>query len=60
MKQKKKNNSNFKREVSSKAKAYPVTSRNKIGRNETCPCGSKKKYKLCCLKKKNYVKNFIK
>lgn len=23
---------------------------NKIGRNEPCPCGSGKKYKLCCLK----------
>ncbi|WP_421232983.1 SEC-C metal-binding domain-containing protein [Aeromonas jandaei] len=21
----------------------------KIGRNETCPCGSGKKYKQCCL-----------
>ncbi|MGL5525072.1 MAG: SEC-C metal-binding domain-containing protein [Aeromonas veronii] len=21
----------------------------KIGRNEPCPCGSGKKYKLCCL-----------
>ncbi|WP_270738110.1 SEC-C metal-binding domain-containing protein [Streptococcus anginosus] len=25
--------------------------RNKIGRNEKCPCGSGKKYKKCCLKK---------
>ena len=24
----------------------------KVGRNEPCPCGSKKKYKKCCLKKK--------
>jgi hypothetical protein len=23
----------------------------KIGRNELCPCGSKKKYKKCCLPK---------
>jgi hypothetical protein len=23
--------------------------RNKIGRNETCPCGSQRKYKKCCL-----------
>jgi uncharacterized protein YecA (UPF0149 family) len=26
----------------------PVTPRNKIGRNEPCPCGSGKKYKRCC------------
>ena len=26
---------------------------NKIGRNDPCPCGSSKKYKHCCLKKKN-------
>lgn len=26
---------------------------NKIGRNDPCPCGSGKKYKHCCLKKKN-------
>ncbi|MBA7557648.1 hypothetical protein ES705_50412 [subsurface metagenome] len=25
----------------------------KIGRNDPCPCGSGKKYKHCCLKKKN-------
>jgi len=25
----------------------------KIGRNELCPCGSGKKYKKCCLNKKN-------
>jgi len=25
----------------------------KIGRNDPCPCGSGKKYKNCCLKKKN-------
>lgn len=29
----------------------------KIGRNDPCPCGSKKKYKKCCLKKE---KNFNK
>jgi hypothetical protein len=23
----------------------------KIGRNDPCPCGSKKKYKHCCLRK---------
>ena len=25
----------------------------KIGRNELCPCGSKKKYKKCCLDNSN-------
>ncbi|MCP4719740.1 MAG: hypothetical protein GY860_09830 [Desulfobacteraceae bacterium] len=24
----------------------------KIGRNEKCPCGSGKKYKKCCMRKK--------
>ncbi|BCO09158.1 hypothetical protein GF1_15340 [Desulfolithobacter dissulfuricans] len=24
----------------------------KVGRNESCPCGSGKKYKKCCLNKK--------
>lgn len=28
----------------------PVTPRNKIGRNQKCPCGSGKKFKKCCLK----------
>lgn len=39
----------------------------KIGRNETCPCGSGKKYKKCCIDKvddltfmepSNFIKNF--
>jgi hypothetical protein len=29
----------------------PVKKKNKIGRNEPCPCGSGKKYKRCCLNK---------
>lgn len=29
----------------------------KIGRNKPCPCGSGKKYKHCCFKKDNYLKN---
>lgn len=29
----------------------------KIGRNEPCPCGSGKKYKKCCFKKDNYLRN---
>ena len=30
-----------------------VSSREKIGRNDPCPCGSGKKYKKCCLLKEN-------
>ena len=32
-----------------------VTPRNHIGRNQDCPCGSNKKYKKCCLLKKEYT-----
>ena len=32
-----------------------VTPRNNIGRNQPCPCGSKKKYKKCCLLKRTYT-----
>ncbi len=28
-----------------------IAQKRKIGRNETCPCGSGKKYKRCCMKK---------
>lgn len=34
------------------AKKKPVVNRDKIGRNEPCPCGSGKKYKNCCGRKK--------
>lgn len=27
----------------------PVVSRDKVGRNDKCPCGSGKKYKKCCI-----------
>jgi preprotein translocase subunit SecA len=30
------------------AKAQPVRTGDKIGRNDPCPCGSGKKYKKCC------------
>jgi preprotein translocase subunit SecA len=30
------------------AKAKPVRSGPKVGRNDPCPCGSGKKYKNCC------------
>ena len=26
----------------------PVTKKDKVGRNDPCPCGSGKKYKKCC------------
>lgn len=29
---------------------FKSSKKNKIGRNEPCPCGSGKKYKKCCLK----------
>ena len=32
----------------SKAKAKPVRTGPKVGRNDPCPCGSGKKYKNCC------------
>jgi uncharacterized protein YecA (UPF0149 family) len=36
----------------------PVLSRNKIGRNDKCSCGSGKKYKKCCLIRQQ-VRNII-
>lgn len=30
------------------AKKQPVVNKNKVGRNDPCPCGSGKKYKHCC------------
>ena len=36
-------------------KVFPVTPRNKFGRNNICPCGSGKKYKKCCLLKREYT-----
>ena len=32
-------------------KREPVVKKNKVGRNDSCPCGSGKKYKNCCLDK---------
>ena len=32
--------------------------RNKIGRNDSCPCGSGKKYKKCCINKTNISNSF--
>ena len=30
------------------AKKQPVVKKDKVGRNDPCPCGSGKKYKNCC------------
>jgi len=38
-------------------KVEKVTKRNKIGRNQKCPCGSGKKYKKCCIDKQQQVRN---
>ena len=35
-------------ETQAKAKAKPVRTGPKVGRNDPCPCGSGKKYKQCC------------
>jgi uncharacterized protein YecA (UPF0149 family) len=37
--------------LSLKNKSKGLRSGSKIGRNDTCPCGSGKKYKKCCLNK---------
>jgi preprotein translocase subunit SecA len=34
--------------VEEQAKAKPVRTGPKVGRNDPCPCGSGKKYKQCC------------
>jgi preprotein translocase subunit SecA len=34
-------------EASDKVKNQPVRRKNKVGRNEPCPCGSGKKFKQC-------------
>ena len=34
------------------AALVPIRTEEKIGRNDPCPCGSGKKYKKCCLKKR--------
>jgi len=33
------------------AKRYVPQAQEKVGRNDPCPCGSKKKYKKCCMNK---------
>lgn len=41
----------MKRQIEEMKKQEENDRRNKIGRNEPCPCGSGKKYKHCCLNK---------
>ena len=37
---------------SADAKSEPIRNRGaKVGRNDPCPCGSGKKYKVCCMRK---------
>ena len=37
----------------SEKKKEPIRNRaEKVGRNEPCPCGSGRKYKVCCMRKK--------
>lgn len=43
------NNMRQKRIARTTAERRKTTGRSKIGRNESCPCGSGKKYKRCCL-----------
>lgn len=44
-----------KKETKKTPVVMPVTPRNHIGRNEPCPCSSGKKYKKCCLQKREYT-----
>jgi len=37
-------------EIKIKVKERRIIRRQKIGRNDLCPCGSGKKYKKCCLR----------
>ncbi|MBE6568415.1 MAG: hypothetical protein E7657_07140, partial [Ruminococcaceae bacterium] len=40
----------------SPAKRAPAKADKKVGRNDPCPCGSGKKYKMCCGANPNLVK----
>ncbi len=49
-------------ETLEESKNLPVVSKEKISRNDPCPCGSGKKYKKCCLQKDEEIslKNIFK
>ncbi len=34
------------------AQALQLQSKKKVGRNDACPCGSGRKYKHCCLRRR--------
>jgi len=38
---------------SEQKKLYPIRKTRNVGRNDPCPCGSKLKYKKCCLERDN-------
>jgi uncharacterized protein YecA (UPF0149 family) len=40
------------RDSTEKGECQPVRKRGTLGRNTTCPCGSGKKYKRCCMGKR--------
>lgn len=44
-----------KAELAAKIKGAEVTHRTKIGRNTPCPCGSRRKFKKCCIGKARYT-----
>lgn len=37
----------------------PIRGIERIGRNEPCPCGSKKKYKKCCLVTERELQRYV-
>ncbi len=47
------------REKAPAAKVEPYHAQTKVGRNDPCPCGSKKKYKKCCLLKSESPPNAV-
>lgn len=42
-------------EVAAKIEGATVASRAKIGRNASCPCGSGRKFKKCCIGKAHFT-----
>jgi len=52
MKQHRIDSNNEKQSISNTFPQFTIVNDGKkIGRNETCPCGSNKKYKRCCMDK---------
>lgn len=42
-------------EIAAKIKGAEATHRTKIGRNTSCPCGSGRKFKKCCIGKARFT-----